>query len=373
VSLELPVATSGETNQDIQARIKGQHIPALDAVRGIAALMVVVTHMDLLPRQFGALGVAIFFVLSGFLITWLLLRENDQTGDVSLRNFYVRRTLRIFPAFYVFWAVSILATSWRGARVLWPEAWASFFYMGDYYSALALGAGAGVSTIMGITWSLGVEEKFYLIWPWVFRKFRNTSTSLLRICLGTVLLVWLYRILVCLFLNVPRDYLRYSFESRIDNIMIGALAAVAVRFGVLPKQITAATRWRLAPMVGIAVLVASTLLEQHLPPAYHYVFGMTFDSVVIVIILLQLIIVSDRTGWRWLEMSGPRFFGKISYSLYLYHLPVLLTVGYFLSHYRYRFQLVADFVFSILLATLSYQLVEKPFLRLKRRFERAEA
>ena len=105
MSLELPGAMSGEPPQDIRSRIRGQHIPALDAVRGIAALLVVITHMGLLPRQFGALGVAIFFVLSGFLITWLLLRENDQAGDVSLRNFYVRRTLRIFPAFYVFWAV----------------------------------------------------------------------------------------------------------------------------------------------------------------------------------------------------------------------------------------------------------------------------
>ena len=253
-------------HRDIQSRIQGQHIPALDALRGIAALMVVFTHMGLLPRQFGALGVAIFFVLSGFLITWLLLRENDQAGDVSLRNFYVRRTLRIFPAFYVFWAVSICAALLRRAQILWPEAWASFFYMGDYYAALALGAGAGTSTIMGITWSLGVEEKFYLIWPWVFRKFRNRATSLLRICLGTVLSVWLYRILVCLFLTVPRDYLRYAFESRLDNIMIGALAAVAVRYGVLPRQITAPARWRVAPMVGILLLIGSTLLGQHCRP-----------------------------------------------------------------------------------------------------------
>ena len=83
----MSVAVPGGTQQDIQSRIRGQHIPALDAVRGIAALMVVFTHMGLLPRQFGALGVAIFFVLSGFLITWLLLREDDQSGDVSLRNF----------------------------------------------------------------------------------------------------------------------------------------------------------------------------------------------------------------------------------------------------------------------------------------------
>src|ERR1035438_426187 len=163
MSVAIPVNVPGRAHQDIQSRIQGHHIPALDAVRGIAALMVVFTHMDLLPRQFGALGVAIFFVLSGFLITWLLLRENDQAGDVSLRNFYVRRTLRIFPAFYVFWAVSICAALLRRAQILWPEAWAAFFYLGDYYAALDLRAGAGTATIMGLTWSLGVEEKFYLI------------------------------------------------------------------------------------------------------------------------------------------------------------------------------------------------------------------
>jgi peptidoglycan/LPS O-acetylase OafA/YrhL len=358
------------SSQDIQSRIQGQHIPALDAVRGIAALMVVFTHMGLLPRQFGALGVAIFFVLSGFLITWLLLRENDQAGDVSLRNFYVRRTLRIFPAFYVFWAVSICATILRGAKIPWPEAWAAFFYVGDYFAALGLGAASGTSTIMGITWSLGVEEKFYLIWPWVFRKFRNNATILLRICLGTVVVVWIYRILVCLFLNVPRDYLRYAFEARLDNIMIGALAAVAVRYGVMPGQVTAMARWRAAPLLGVLLLIVSTLLGQHFPPAYHYVFGMTFESLVIVITLMQLIVVSDRVGWRWLEKSVPRFFGRISYSLYLYHLPVILMTEYLLVHSRWRVQLATELLFSIVLATLSYQLIEKPFLRLKRRFER---
>jgi hypothetical protein len=94
--------------------------------------------------------------------------------------------------------------------------------------------------------------------------------------------------------------------------MIGALAAVAVRFGILPKFVGATARWRIAPVVGMLLLIGSTLLGQHLPPAYHYVFRMTFDSVVIVVTLMQLILVSDRAGWRWLEMSVPRFFGKIS-------------------------------------------------------------
>src|SRR5262249_34331446 len=89
---------------------KGSNISALDAVRGVAALSVVIAH-TLGPRQLGSMAVAVFFVLSGFLITWLLVRESETTGKISLRDFYIRRTLRIFPAFYVFWIVCVVAAA----------------------------------------------------------------------------------------------------------------------------------------------------------------------------------------------------------------------------------------------------------------------
>ena len=232
--------------------------------------------------------------------------------------------------------------------------------------------GAGASAIMVNTWSLGVEEKFYLIWPWIFQKFRNVTAILLRICIGTVLLAWLYRVVVCLFLHPPPGYLQFAFESRLDNIMIGALAAVAVRASRLPKVLLISARWSCIPLAGITLLVGSTLLQWVLPSSFHYIVGMSFDSLVIVITLIQLITLSDRKEWRWLETPLLRFFGKISYSLYLYHLPVIFTVTYLVAryHYRWRVALLSEFVFSIAFATLSYQLVERPFLRLKRRFER---
>ncbi len=128
--------TGSIPNKELLSNLSAaSNIPALDAVRGVAASMVVIAH-TIGPRQLGSMAVAIFFVLSGFLITWLLVRESDITGQISLRDFYIRRTLRIFPAFYVFWVVCVSAAVLRGVQVPWGEAWSSFFYVGDYYGAL---------------------------------------------------------------------------------------------------------------------------------------------------------------------------------------------------------------------------------------------
>lgn len=143
--------TASHLNRELLGKISSaSNISSLDAVRGIAASMVVIAH-TIGPRQLGSMAVAIFFALSGFLITWLLVRESDLTGEISLRDFYIRRTLRIFPAFYVFWIACVSAAVLRGVQVPWGEAWSSFFYLGDYYDALKHATGG----IMGITWSGG--------------------------------------------------------------------------------------------------------------------------------------------------------------------------------------------------------------------------
>lgn len=107
---------------------RSSHIPALDAIRGISACMVVLGHT--LPIRLGGVAVSIFFVLSGFLITWVLLREAEFTNRISLRDFYVRRALRISPAFYVFRIICILTARLRSAPFSWAEAWSSSFLHG---------------------------------------------------------------------------------------------------------------------------------------------------------------------------------------------------------------------------------------------------
>ena len=141
---------------------RANYIPGLDGIRGICAFMVVLGHLGILPDQFGSLGVAVFFVLSGFLITWLMLREKrNNRGASRWKQFYIRRTLRIFPAFYAYWFACVAGFWAIGYAIQKQEVLSSFLYMGDYYNALKAAWFPQVVGIMGITWSLGVGAKSF--------------------------------------------------------------------------------------------------------------------------------------------------------------------------------------------------------------------
>src|ERR1017187_9402575 len=353
---------------ELAQRLSKSHIPALDGIRGISAFLVFCAHAGLLPRQYGALGVAVFFVLSGFLITWLLLKENAATGTVSLKGFYIRRTLRIFPAFYAFWFLCVVTALLAGAAVNRAEVMSSFFYLGDYYNGLKGLFPAGPKGIMGMTWSLGVEEKFYLIWPWVFVKYRNDLSKLLKLVAGAMCLVWVYRIAICMLGISPVDYLRYAFESRVDNIMYGCLLAIIVKTGRFQKPLSRVTNTPLLPIFLVAGLAGSVWLEESAGPTFHYLAGMAIDALLITLLLAQFITLSSTRLWSWLEAPALRFVGRVSYSVYLYHFTVITLVNKFMGHSRWSLQVITAFCLTLTLATISYRLVERPFLLLKDRF-----
>lgn len=145
------------------AGLQRSHLPSLDGIRAIAVFLVVFYHLGV-PGIPGGMGVLIFFVLSGFLITWLLLKEEERFGHISLKLFYARRTLRIFPAFYVYWFLIIGLSIISSRHIFRAQAVCSFFYISNYYQAIFGDPNTGLSH----TWSLGVEEQFYLVWPVTF-------------------------------------------------------------------------------------------------------------------------------------------------------------------------------------------------------------
>jgi peptidoglycan/LPS O-acetylase OafA/YrhL len=359
-------------DDSLASKLRGSHIPTLDGLRGCSAWLVVLAHLGLLPGAFGHLGVSIFFVLSGFLITSLLAGEAEKRGSVSLSQFYMRRTLRIFPAFYAFWICCILAFWLSHQPLNWPEATASFFYFGDYYNALrSLHPVTAVLPMMVLTWSLGVEEKFYLLWPFLFRRFRERMGVLIKIAFGGIVCALVYRVSVVVLAASPGDYLYYAFDARIDNLLFGCLLALVAR-----RETSA--RWQrvLAPHPASALLTLSlvagvTFAYGYVDGRYYMSAGLTLDAILITILFVQLISWSSHWMWSWLDSRPLRFFGGISYSLYLYHWVVLVLVQYFMHSYRWRFQAAVTALASVAVATLSARFIEEPFLRLKKRFQPA--
>jgi peptidoglycan/LPS O-acetylase OafA/YrhL len=347
--------------RDLARLLEGKHLPALDGVRAVAVLMVMGAHSPFghIP---GDLGVSAFFVLSGFLITWLLLRERDSTGEISLRRFYLRRTLRIFPAYYAFllfslFADTVLGTPWSAGLFV-----AGFFYGMNYFNAFL----GHPDTSLAHCWSLAVEEQFYLLWPWLFRWIApGGRRALVRALVGLVLGVMTWRCILFFGFGVSEAYVYNAFDTRFDNLAVGCLLAVGLGDA---RVRTAATRLAAAawfPLVTLGLLWTSRMW---ISEAWHFGPGFTVDAVLLAVLLVQLMQLAPSSLWRWVEHPVVRYLGRISYPMYLWH-----AWGLSLARHVTVLPASARFalgvLFTIALASASYRFVELPFLRLKRRYE----
>ncbi len=214
---------------DLYEKLSLKKIPALDGLRALAIGLVLCYHFDFPTHVPGPMGVTIFFVLSGFLITWLVLNENERTGTVSLRGFYRRRAPRILPAFYCYWLLSIAVLVLAHRTIPWGEFRASALYFSDYYYSF----GSPVRPFMPFTWSLAVEEQFYFLWPAVFLFYRRDLKTLGRVISTLIASAWIYRAILYLGFSASQEYLQHSFDTRFDHLLVGALLAVWLKRRVL--------------------------------------------------------------------------------------------------------------------------------------------
>ena len=346
----------------------------LDAVRGIAVLLVIIHNTPgVYPVAFlerlaasGWMGVDLFFALSGFLITGILL--DTRGSHAYFTNFYARRCLRIWPLYFsllvcIFVLVPLVRPSESGL-IFAPRSspwWAYPLFLQNFLVPQAEGA----LGFLGVTWSLAVEEQFYLVWPWVVRycsarQLRRIIVSV--ICLSPVLRLYLYFHGVDIYSNL---------FCRLDGLMAGALLALFIRSGSFR-----ASRFTRAAWVSLLVAAPLAILADSLANRW-IVHSLT---VVAAFAFIYLALFSEQ---RWLQtIMRNRFLvatGTISYGLYLLHkIPVDVAKGLHLVGNPF---LVTPIVFAIafVLATLSWNLLEKPFLAWKRRFvptsgpDRAEA
>lgn len=316
-----------------------KEIPSLFGLRGLAALVVVIFHyterkglMALFP---GPYAVTLFFELSGLLITWLLLKEIDENGTMDRRQFYLRRAMRLFPVFYFVWMLCRLHGPFAGS-------WSTFVYMGDYYYAFRQNYGP-----MTVAWSLGVEEKFYLLWPFLLARVERTK--LVKIIIAVLLAEPIYRSLLSVLGYAA--YTWFAFDCHLDAILLGCLIAIVAKQGWNPP------RWLSHPWTPVCALIL--------------VFALQSQNDIVTYLLAVILVSTVCHPSRLLNNVVIRYLGLISYSLYLCHgytLDVLWLAFGDSGVHNAVIIFTARIALAIACASVLHFTVERPMLRLKDRF-----
>jgi peptidoglycan/LPS O-acetylase OafA/YrhL len=334
--------------------------PALDGVRAVAISGVVAWHFFGVPKG-GAFGVDLFFVLSGFLITNLLVEERLSTGSVDLRAFYGRRARRLLPALAVMLAVYLSIADARHlepGRNLLIGGLSSVGYMSNIGMAFWKSSmAAGLSH----TWSLSAEEQFYLVWPVMLLAALRRGR---RVAIATVCLVIAGAEVRGLTLpHGDRQAFGPEYRSTIA-LAIGCL------FALLPPAKTLQVLLRRLTPVAVFLVGVGLLTNLSLHFAYWHVL-FCFSSVIVIVSLLEPNLLTSLLG-----KPPVAWVGKISYSLYLWHLPILFMLGLTIAGSDRTGRRVLALALSVAAATASYYLIEMPIrrrARLRQRFEHGEA
>ena len=346
----------------LKSQLYSRHIPALDGVRAASILLVILYHFGF-KQVNGSLGVEIFFVLSGFLITWLMLTELDRKGDVSLKGFYMRRAFRLFPELYAYIAVGFAALVIRkSAEVPWGDIISTFTYTSNYYQAFA----TRPDNYLSQTWSLAVEEQFYMLWPVLFISFQSKLKRLTWITAGIILAVWVHRWLLRFVFNADQGYIYLAFDTRADHILIGCLAALLIKQEVFPRFWAAICAHPALPVLTAGLLGLSSMY--HGRGFYRFGVGYCVEPILAVFLIIQLVYFSRQWGWLT-DNPVAAYLGKISYSLYLYQGLVLYTARTMTQHLPLAVSLAFSLGVTVAFASGSYHFIGRPALKLKERYK----
>ncbi|WP_310396590.1 acyltransferase [Hymenobacter sp.] len=368
------------------------YFPNLDGLRFVAALLVIVNHIEqqrlfhgrptlsAVPavQRMGDVGVTLFFVLSGFLITYLLLVEQEQFGRVAVGRFYQRRALRLWPLYYAVVLLALLvlpqvawlrAAGFSGDVAQLPEKAVLYALLLPNVALVRYGG----TPFLSQTWSIGTEEQFYLLWPWVLRR---AGARVLPVVGGLLLLLLgAQRVVVVAFhaaQPAPGPGLTFAFNFlyyfRLDCLVVGAVPAI-----LLFQRRTAVLRWLLAPATQwLSLLAVLGLLAWGRRFALHeQVYAGLFAVLILNLAAAEKSVVTLEQGWL-------RYLGKLSYGLYMLHYLAVAVVLHLggpwldaqVGWLRWLLTLLATLGLSVLLALVSYYGLERPFLRRKARPER---
>jgi peptidoglycan/LPS O-acetylase OafA/YrhL len=389
------------------------YFPGLNGLRFFAAFSVIITHVELIKEKLGLphawynqdrvvknyplenvingdipalapvvgdggpLGVVFFFVLSGFLITYLLYVERDKMGRISVGNFYLRRIFRIWPLYYFLFIIGFFVLpnfAWfqvpDQSDLFEPNFWGNFWMYLCILPNLALSVFGEAVPNIGQSWSIGVEEQFYLVWPLLIRFFKKPIYPIV-IVTGFFLIVKV-AVLIALHSHSPEWLIilkKFLAMSKIECMTIGGLGAWVLYFKKDKILNLIYSRWvQILSILGIPFLLYFTpkLIQDGIHVVYSFLF--------------LVIIMNVATGPRSilkLENKPLAFLGRISYGLYMYHLIAITFVVHAYVHFYgvevyttwHGFAIyAASTVLTILLSWISYELLELRFIKMKPRF-----
>jgi peptidoglycan/LPS O-acetylase OafA/YrhL len=342
--------------------LTSRRIPALDGLRGVAILAVLVHHqLTPLALRGGFLGVDLFFVLSGFLITGLLLAEFQQAGEISLRKFYLRRVLRLGPALFLYLAGCLLVTWYYQPNEFTREL--KLIGIGLAYATnwrMAFGWDTSLDPT-AIIWSLSIEEQFYLIWPLVLSACLALKLKRRAIVCGLILVIGSIIVNRYALLRGGADLTRlyYGTDTHADALLVGCIAAFVPVVRLRASGLT---------LLGllVATLLGYSIAALDFTSLFLYRGGFTLVSVLVGILILVVANAPRSLPALILQWRLLRWFGQISYGLYLWHWLVIRNISFY---YLGWWEPWVKLALALGIASASFYLVEKPFNRMKARYE----
>lgn len=348
------------------------YYPALDGLRAVAILLVIFSHAGFEQYVPGSLGVTLFFVISGFLLTQQMIGEIQQTGTLDIKKFYIRRALRLFPALAFYLLLICGALAILGVIVSLPQILSGLFYFANYYHIFI---GYPAHNPLPILWSLSVEEHFYILFPLILIAFRKNAAGLFPWLLIAVTAALVWRIILytsCPNSNwalcgLPGKERYFGTDAIFDCILYGCVAALALQYWsnkVRQFAVNQTSFW-----MALALLFTSLIYRDEF---FRQTLRFTIQSASIAILILNILYGDFLKLQRTLSYEPLRVIGRASYSLYLFHYGALALVNTVTGHEGSGLSsaaaLLAYFLLTILLSTTSYQLIEKPMIKLRRQY-----
>ena len=370
----LPIAPRGGAGA-------GPYIPSLDGLRALAFLLVFLAHSSVIkwmlhiPASVGEWGVSIFFLLSGYLITTLLRLEAEAGGGISLRHFYLRRVLRIFPPMYLCILLG-LALVLLGVFPRDFSAWsvaAQCLHLHNYYVIFHCwhAPSVPIALLAGtkVLWSLAVEEHFYLVFPLAYILLRRHAPGAKRqagllLCVCGAALLW--RLILVYGLH-PSSHFRidYASDTRLDSILFGCVLAIGCN-PVLDRAGPSTPK-----LAGLGILALVGLLIMNRFSGVWASCRFTAEALLILPLFIAAIRYHDRGVFRLLNLQPVRFLGVLSYSLYLFHNQVQSAIAALSKRSAWHIGLLAQDVaalaLSIVVAAAVHYAVERPCAKLRKR------